>query len=276
MDNLTLPTVPRPEVELRDGASLSLGLTIAAPDAAVRGLAVFGFDSANVFLAANGDRAVIEQNVLGSGATAFADPGPAARSGDSNLRGINAADAVVHDNLIGFAAGHGVWPSFGSGWLIEGNEVRSNALVISDFDGIEVNASIATVVQGNLVVDSGGAGVDLVTAINTTVADNTITGNGRENEETAGIAIRRSDSRNNTVRGNIIAANLGPGVLVTDSSVDNVISRNSTFANRGLGIDLAQRHDRRRRDAQRPQRRRQRQQRPAELPGAGERDRQRQ
>ena len=236
---LALPTVNRPEVERARDASLSNGLTIAAPDAAVRGLAVFGFESDNIFLSANGNNALIEQNVIGSGATAFVDPGPAARSGDSNIRGINANDAVVRDNLIGFADGHGVWEQLGAGWLIEGNEVRSNALVFEDYDGIEVNASTDTVVQGNLVVDSGGAGVDMNTASRTTVADNTITGNGRGDEETAGIAIRKSGSSNNTVSGNVVSANVGPGVLVSDSSAGNVISRNSTFANLGLGIDLA-------------------------------------
>ena len=50
--------------------------------------------------------------------------------------------------------------------------------------------------------------------------------------------------------------------VILDNSTGNRISRNSIFANGGLGIGLSGR----RRDAQRPRRRRRRPQRPAELP----------
>jgi len=102
VDNLTLATVNRPEVELRDGNTLNGALDLEAPSAAVRGLAIFGFGNdtltqANILVGANASGAVIEQYVLGSSATGFTQPGPGARTCGGTRRLARRPDRHGHD-----------------------------------------------------------------------------------------------------------------------------------------------------------------------------------
>lgn len=115
MDLLALAAVARPEVEIRDGAGLALGLDLQGAGSVARGIAVTGFGNlpghdahANVRVGAAAAGALIEACVLGSGAAGFADPGPGARSGGDNLRAIGGDGGIVRNSLIGFAAGNGV------------------------------------------------------------------------------------------------------------------------------------------------------------------------
>ena len=87
-----LGQVAGPEVEIRDGAALANGLRLQANNATVRGFAIRGFGAADgeadVRIDNNVTGALIENNVLGSTATAFADPGAVgARQGRRGLAG---------------------------------------------------------------------------------------------------------------------------------------------------------------------------------------------
>jgi len=103
----------------------------------------------------------------------------------------------------------------GAGNVISGN--GSN--------GVRINAATATgnKVQGNRI----GAGADGVTAIPNSF-DGILVLNSASNNTIGGLA----------GEGNIIAFNLGAGVLVA-SGAGNLIQSNSIFSNGALGIDLA-------------------------------------
>ena len=150
---------------------------------------------ANIDLVQNGNNTLIEQNVIGTTATSFTDPGPVARSGGANIRvtsgGTN--NATIRNNLIGFAGGDGIDLRNGANnFEVTGNEVRSNGLTNPTGDGIDLSGQNTnnTDMIGNLIADNRGFGIDLSgPSSNSTVNQNTITGNGTGGTETAGIGI---------------------------------------------------------------------------------------
>lgn len=242
VDNLTLSAVQRPEVQITDGATnLAIGLDLQGASETVRGIAIYGFGAAGnsdanagIRLGANAANALIEQNIIGSTATAFADVG-GTRSGGDNIRSLGADNGILRNNLIGFSAGKGLGLENGSsGWLVENNEIRGNGIGNSNLDGIDLETagSINNTVRGNLIVDNEGVGVDSFSSGGSnTVVNNTITGNGagaNANVETAGV---RMFGANNVIDRNRIFANYGAGVLVTSGASANTITRNSIFAN---------------------------------------------
>src|SRR5262249_43022631 len=123
---------------------------------------------------------------------------------------------------------------------ITGNEIRGNGVTNSSGAGIDLSGDDTQfTMRGNLVAANSGFGIDLLRASgggrNETVDQNTITGNGAGGTQTAGIRLAGPDSR---VTSNLIATNAGAGVLGASNTQSNTISRNSTFNNGTLGIDL--------------------------------------
>jgi uncharacterized repeat protein (TIGR01451 family) len=233
-DELVLPTVTRPDIEIRGTNAIGSGLTIGANNVVVRGLAIYGFGTANINIAQNSNNPLIEQNVLGTTASSFTDPGTGVRSGGANILvpsgGTN--NGIIRNNLIGFSGGSGIDMRGGAAtYQITGNEVRSNGLTAPNGAGIDLSGqnTVNTTVRGNLIVDNRGFGINLfVSNGNSTVDQNTVTGNGVGGAQTAGIAIGVA---NNKVSNNIITANYGAGVLVGASALGNPITKNSIFAN---------------------------------------------
>lgn len=242
VDNLTLSTVQKPEVQIADGANLAIGLDLQATSLIVRGVSIYGFgtssnnnDHANIRLGSSAANALIEGNILGSAATALTDPGIAARSTGDNIRSAGADNGIVRNNLIAFSAGKGFGVEDGSiGWLIENNEIRGNGIGNSNLDGIDLETSGTTgnIVRGNLIYANEGVGVDSYGSNGSnTIVNNTITGNGigsNSNVETPGVRIYGSG---NTIDRNKIYANYGAGVMITTGASSNTITRNSIYAN---------------------------------------------
>ncbi len=241
--SLSLSTVARPEVLITDGATnLQIGLDLQGASETVRGVAIYGFGAspnsnadANIRLGASASSALIEQNILGATATAFADPGSATRSTGDNIRSVGAGSGILRNNLIGFSAGKGFGVENGStGWTIENNEIRGNGIGNSYLDGIDLESAGTTgnTVRGNLVVANEGVGVDSYQSNGSnTIVNNTITGNGVGTSgavETAGV---RLYGANNSVDRNIINANYGAGVMATANASASTITRNSIYAN---------------------------------------------
>ena len=166
-DDLALPRVAGPEVEIADASGLSIGLDLQASRAVVRGLAIYGFGTAatggNIRLGVDATSAftgvLIENNVLGSPAHVFSDPdGLAAGSGTVNDNvAVRGADAgTIRGNLIGYAGRLGVELLLGADdWVVRENEVRRNALDADRLDGIGIydNCARALVAQ-NLIADN--------------------------------------------------------------------------------------------------------------------------
>lgn len=109
-DDLVLPTVQAPEVQIRGSNSVLNGFDLSASNIVIRGLAIFGFVESNIRIGQNSNNFLIEQNVIGTTATSFTDPGAGMRSAAANIDatggGVNGG--IIRNNLIGFAAGPGI------------------------------------------------------------------------------------------------------------------------------------------------------------------------
>ena len=252
VDALALPTVSRPEVQISAArGTIGIGLQLSANNATVRGVDIFGFGtaansagSANIQIESGFTGTLIELNILGTTATSFTDPGATTRSIGDNIYSNNGKNGTIRKNLMGYAEGKGMGMEGGSsGWLVQQNEVRGNAINNSNLDGIDVENSSAHTITGNLFIANWGTGIDSFQGTGSNViTNNTVTGNGigtTAGLESMGIRIYGS---NNTVTKNLVFSNVGTGVSITSGASTTVISQNSIFSNgagsKGIGIDL--------------------------------------
>ncbi len=255
VDALSLSTVNRPEVQLSaTQGTVGLGIQIQANTTTVKGFAIYGFGteantngSAGIEIESGITGASIQQNILGTTATGFADPGSGTRSLGDNIRSAGGKSGTVQNNLIGFAQGKGIaLESTSTGWTIQNNEVRNNGINNAGLGGMNIGTGSTATVSGNLFVASLGPGIDTSQSSGSyTLTDNTVTGNGTGSGASLvdpGIRIYGSG---NTVSKNIISSNVGAGILVTSGASTTVISQNSIFLNgtvgsvtHEIGIDL--------------------------------------
>ncbi|MBT8079470.1 MAG: CSLREA domain-containing protein, partial [Gammaproteobacteria bacterium] len=152
VDALPLSQVAGPEVEIRDGNGLLIGLQEQANNATIRGVAILGFGTGDgegaIIIDNNFNGALIEENVLGSTATSFTDPGAALRN-YHGVESVGGDNGTIRDNLVGFNH-RGIFLSNGStGWTVEGNEIRDHELASTDGDGIAVSGSSVNTLTGN-------------------------------------------------------------------------------------------------------------------------------
>jgi uncharacterized repeat protein (TIGR01451 family) len=241
VDAVALATISRPELELqnlRSTAVVSIGLDVQAASVAIRRFAIYGFGaagnadtSANVRIGAPGASALLEQNIVGTSAGAFSDPGATARSVGDNVRLVGSSGAVVQNNAIGFSGGHGVaLTTNASGAQIQANEIRGNGLTNTAFGGVSVAGGSTATIQANLIAANNGAGVEIANGAGaSTILNNTMSTN-RIGARLLGTGA--------TVDRNIITTSTAAGVLAGASAAANTITRNSIFANSGIGIDL--------------------------------------
>jgi len=245
---LVLATVPRPEVELVDGANLAVGLDVRGGSATVRNLAIRGFGNAassashgDLLVGSTSSSVLLENLVVGTAAAAFADPGAAARSGGDHVRIAGSSGGILRNSLVGYGQGAGVVLSANAnGWTLSGLQVEGNGLGDATADGITLSSSASATITGNLVRANAGMGIDARTSAGSNaIAQNTITGNGTGGAETAGMAVGGAGS---TLDRNEFSANAGAGVLVASSATANTITRNSIYGNGPtsgqVGIDL--------------------------------------
>src|SRR5205807_9872776 len=185
---LSLSTVSKPAVQITHGAgAIGLGLQIQANSTSIRGLAIYGFGtaantngSANIEIESGFTGAVIQQNVLGTTATSFADPGSATRTVGDNIRSVGGKSGTISNNLIGFAQSKGIaLESTSTAWTVQNNEIRNNGINNPGFGGMNIGTSSTATIQGNLVIASLGPGIDSSSSSGSnTIVNNTITGNG--------------------------------------------------------------------------------------------------
>ncbi|MFQ5768638.1 MAG: right-handed parallel beta-helix repeat-containing protein, partial [Acidobacteriota bacterium] len=251
VDSLPLPRMDGPEIEITDGAHVSIGLDIQAQDVVIRGVAIYGFgrrgdadDSGDIRLTERARETVLQSNVIGTPADAFVGPVRHPSEGD-NVRSAGAVSVTVRGNLIGHGRGQGIGLGRGSrDWRIQENEIAGAGIGSGDLDGIKVGGqSKGILVRGNLLVNSGGCGIDAFGSPgHHRFENNTIVGNGLgagARMETAGI---RLDGQGSEIGRNILAGNSGAGVMVATGAQKNLITRNRIAGN-GLvygqiGIDL--------------------------------------
>lgn len=197
---------------------------------------------------------VIEENYIGADA-----------AGTSAIP--NAGSGILLDNVSGNSVGgptpgsgnvisgnrlHGVEIQNASGNLVRGNDIGTDAKGASPLgngrDGIEMvsvnHNTIGGPSQGNVISGNKGHGVELVLSGANMIRGNEIgvglNGHGTLGNDGNGVYLHASSDADIVTR-NIIAGNRKAGVLVGSSASDGsheFISRNSTYGNRDLGIDL--------------------------------------
>src|SRR5258707_12667450 len=134
---------------------------------------------------------------------------------------------------MGYAEGKGMGMEGGSsGWLVQQNEVRGNAINNSNLDGIDVENSSAHTITGNLFIANWGTGIDTFQGTGSNVITNTtVTGNGigpTTGLESMGIRIYGS---NNSVTKNLVFSNVGAGGPVTTAPPPPGLSQQPVFPN---------------------------------------------
>ncbi|MDX2436716.1 MAG: FG-GAP-like repeat-containing protein [Acidobacteriota bacterium] len=247
-------TTPKldPELEIRNFRStavLPTGLVFEATDSVLRHVSIWGFgDSAGSFdanvrfgtnFSTNPDftGSLVEFNVIGTDPGSFSDPGAADRSGQKNLTMRETDNAIVRDNLIGFAGGAGVdFNSASNSGLVLRNEIRHTGIL----NPIAAPASvwISGSVTGNLITDNA-SGIYSGPTPGISYQDNTITANGWGVTRPNGIYASGSSE---TIQRNIIADNAGAAVVVPSTTTPILVTRNSIHGNGTvtgqIGIDL--------------------------------------
>jgi VCBS repeat-containing protein len=237
VNNVVLPQLNGPEVQLTGTAATNVGLDLTGAGSGAMGLAIHGFGNgansdsyANVRVAA--PNVTILGNFIGTPATAFAGGSTKA----DGIRVLSGTGLTVQNNLIGFNQGKGLTANSGvTGATISQNEVRGNGISDVTLGGIDVQGS-ASMISNNLVANNLGAGLDgLNSAGGNTWTGNTVTGNGGGSSSITTIPRSSAGVRvygaGNTISLNTIYNNYGAGVMVTAGATTSVISQNSIYGN---------------------------------------------
>ncbi|MGI9604578.1 MAG: right-handed parallel beta-helix repeat-containing protein, partial [Acidimicrobiales bacterium] len=265
VDSVPLPLVAAPELEVIGSGVTDAGFEVRADDTTIRRLAIHGFGDTGEALT-DGDIEVpagttvggllVEDNVIGTGAASFVDPGPGNRSGGSGVAIIDGtgAQSNIQNNLFGWVDELGVSILSSNTVTVNGNEVRDvgqGGNIYIDALSAE-NGSAGVTFTANLIDGAPGNAVSTWSATGpNTISNNTITNVGTGGAQTAGVSVFGSGS---TIEKNIITGGGGPGVIVVgtnppggpyswSASIGNRISQNTFGGNAGLAIDLTESSD---------------------------------
>ncbi len=243
------------------------GLTVAANDSTIRGLAITGFNQSGILIQGSGD--VVQDNYVGVDPTgtagmansvdgirvnADADASSASAVIQGNVISANWANGIsfygnfaaseVSNNLIGVdASGSLALGNFGNGIYVgpglAGLTVRDNVISGNYGDGILLDGAANVVITGNVI------GTDAAGTTSTDDNWNSFSNFGN------GITIQGS-ATNNTIGGgisgdgNLISGNFGDGVRITDGAgnliLGNRIGTNlagtEALGNYGSGVTM--------------------------------------
>ena len=164
-------------------------------------------------------------------------------------------NCTVSDNVIAQSGRYGIWLGTGTGHIVKGNSVGTDAvglLARPNNGGIYVSGGAAVTIGGttaadrNLVSGNNSFGVRVEGAGAVTIQGNSIGSNTASTAALAntgpGLSIVNSSNvvvgGSTSGAGNLITANTGGGVIVSGSSTANAILGNTITVNAGLGIDL--------------------------------------
>jgi Right handed beta helix region/Carboxypeptidase regulatory-like domain len=254
-DNRPLSQLNGPEVEIYDvtggaGATVNqIGLNLQASDTRISKIAIWGFggdtsasttgSKGNIVIDTSGRTNInISENVIGTRANSFSDPG-ANRSGGYGISSQSTAATVQNftKNLIGYNGWGGLEIGFASAGInISGNEIRGNAINALRADGTAISAGGGLKVEENLFSGNYGPGVDTPGSTGSNLyRNNTIEGNGIGGPTGQNSGMRLQGT-NNIIEKNVIRNNSGAGILVRNTAAFNLITQNSIF-NNGTGTN---------------------------------------
>ena len=239
-----------PEVELSTASTA--GLTIAANNCVVRGLALHGGTSET--LRANSGTNLLVEN-CGIGLTAFDVSTPATNpTGNVGLALFNLS-GTVQNNLLLNCGSSGINYSgsagTGSGYLITGNELQQNGRTMAGGDNITLGDQSAgatgpVTISNNLIAFANSSGIQLEIGriSNNTITGNTIRDNGKGGPtsrlEGSGIHyLQRSNpattlvlsANADVISSNIIATNQSSAVVINYGQRQVHVTQNSIYGN---------------------------------------------
>ncbi len=256
-DNVALGTVAAPEIELRDGAAIGVGVDLAGAQQAVANVAITGFGNAPasnadaaIRVSASAGGAAITGCVLGATASAWADPGATLRSAGDLVRVVGATGGSLAGSLLGFAGGGGLALTAGANnWSVSQCELRGLAATDPSRGSIALETSGGASITACLVTDGGGNGIDARTSTGTnTITNANVRRCGLGTGASAALAGVRLGGAGSRVDRCVIAQNAGDGVQVIASALNNTITRCAISGNgnapgggaaaNAIGIDL--------------------------------------
>ncbi len=250
--------ISKPEVQISSTSNggttpIVQGLTASGNNFAVRGLSIYGFSNANIFLDGSSS-SIIEQSVIGTVSGDALNTPPV--TGRGLAHGItisrSATKVIVQDSLIAQNGISGIYMDISAGSnysevVVQRNEFAYNGFVGLDTgDGVTMSLCMSKcVVNNNYIHDNKAYGIQEYINKDVSITNNTVTRNGSGGTETSGIMVWGSTGTQ--VVNNIVALNAGDGIylarfpfLATQALANQVkISQNSFFGNGNLGIDLA-------------------------------------
>ena len=255
VDQIPLPKFERPTICINENDKTG-ALTVNVASVVIEGLALYNSDQYAIYVIGNSGNSVIRKNFVGvlpSGSR------PALDADRNNRMGIeiqtNPENLVTVSNCYcghnGRLAMNG--SSFSSVVIFEFNEVfESNWYSANAHDGIDVNG-INSIVRNNLVYNtrsgsnipptasnSGGAGIECGSTTPSKETNFLIENNTCYSNDGPGINVINGCTKN-TVRKNICYNNQVGISVTTRTGADPAtafITMNSTYNNRGVGIDI--------------------------------------
>ncbi|MGA9350073.1 MAG: right-handed parallel beta-helix repeat-containing protein [Anaerolineae bacterium] len=252
VDAISLPRYDKPEIEIDGSRNGGSGFTMFPVDGnasniTLKGMALFNGRRGIQSTGGTGTNRVVTDMLIGTRADG-SDPGAAARIINFGVDVQPPAQLTVTRSYVGYCGQSGIVGVLSDSVLyVTYNEVFTNGWNSDAHDGIDVDG-INGEVRYNLSHDNTctttnhgcGNGIELGSQDAGTGGKVVENNTSRNNKQ--GITIRKGAS-NNTLRKNIVTANLGPGILIADEGRNptsgNRISQNSVYDNAGLGIDLS-------------------------------------
>ena len=236
---MTLPTFPRPEVQLSAADTV---VTLAGNSSAM-----LGFALRQGYVVLTGSGCLVRNNLVGMTATGL--------SSDNNTltHGVTftGANATVRNNFVTVNNSGIRTDGGGMGSLITLNEVaRPTFGHTNTFDGILLVGTVSAIqVIGNLARDQRGGGIEVgfgggASASSILVNNNTVQGNGFDavggpaaSTEPIGMAAYDYSGSSVVFSRNLVRNNAGPGIMLMRATGTQV-TQNSFSSNGGLSIDL--------------------------------------
>jgi SdrD B-like domain len=251
------------------------GSSATVRNIAIHGFGAASNNQGDILL--SGANPTITENAIGTTALSFSAPSLQSQSGiilQSSGASIT-KNLIGYTNERGILGGNNTTPANLTGLTITGNEIRKTGNGTGTADqhgGIELYPSTtgAVSITGNLIAEAGtDSGIEINSGVTGTttaflIQNNSLTSNGAgtkgfgivlqgntTNDDLSGIKIdknildanrlgitsRQSDV---TISGNEVKNSIGGyGIGVESGKLGNKITRNSTYANVGVGIDIA-------------------------------------
>lgn len=246
VDNISLPQIQRPEVQLNCAASAT-ALTLSGSSQTL-----IGFALRQGYILLSGASGTARNNLVGMTATGSSADASSAAYGIA----FSASGATIRNNLVTVNNSAIRSDGGGTGSTITLNEVaRPSGGHTNTFDGILlINGASSVQIVANLVRDQRGGGIELGFGAasnvyaNVQVTNNTVQNNGFDSGSTPaterlGMVGYNYTGSNVVFSRNRVLSNGGPGLVLLNAS-GTIISQNSfssnggIAANSGVAIDL--------------------------------------